>query len=159
MAELHAFTPMSVSLYLEHHYQGQAVALVLLVGIAWCEVDAYLRLTYWGRDIIDAIFAKCVFLNENVWISIKISLKFIPTDPINKISALVQIMAWRRPGDKPLSEPMMVCLMTYICVILPQWVKVSHGLMANNIYIPVNERLVWLHRHAAMVIYAKYISY
>ena len=32
-------------------------------------------------------------------------------------------MAWRRPGDKPLSEPMMVCLPTHICVARPQWVK------------------------------------
>ena len=27
---------------------------------------------------------------------------------INNIHALVQVMAWRRPGDKPLSESMMV---------------------------------------------------
>ena len=32
-------------------------------------------------------------------------------------------MAWRRPGDKPLSEPMMVRLPTHICVTRPQWVK------------------------------------
>ena len=32
-------------------------------------------------------------------------------------------MAWRRPGDKPLSEAMMVNLPTYICVTRPQWVK------------------------------------
>ena len=56
----------------------------------------------------DDIF-KCIFLNENVWISIKVSLKFVPRGPINKILALVQIMAWRRPDDKPLPEPMMVC--------------------------------------------------
>ena len=31
-------------------------------------------------------------------------------------------MAWRRPGDKPLSEPMMVRLLTHICVTRPQWV-------------------------------------
>ena len=46
---------------------------------------------------------------------IKISLKFVPKDRINNIPALVQIMAWRRPGDKPLSEPMMVSLPTHIC--------------------------------------------
>ena len=46
-----------------------------------------------------------VFFNENVWISIDISLKFVPKGPINNIPALVQIMAWRRPGDTPLSEP------------------------------------------------------
>ena len=35
------------------------------------------------------------------------SLKFVPKSPINNIPALVQIMAWPRTGDKPLSEPMM----------------------------------------------------
>ena len=65
------------------------------------------------------------YLNENVWISIDISLKFVPKVPINNILALVQIMAWRRPGDKPLSEPMMVNLPTHICVTRPQWVKSS----------------------------------
>ena len=65
-------------------------------------------------------------LNENVRISIKISLKFVPKGPINKIPALVQIMIWRRPGDKPLSEPMMVRLLTHICVTRPQWVKASN---------------------------------
>ena len=75
-----------------------------------------------GRHFPDDIF-RWIFLNENVWISIKISLKFVPRGPINYISTLVQVMAWRRPGDKPLSEPMMVRLPTHICVTRPQWVK------------------------------------
>ena len=75
-----------------------------------------------GRHFADDIF-KCIFLIENVKISIKISLKFVPKDPINNIPALVQIMAWRRPGDKPLSEPKMVSLLTHINVTRPQWVK------------------------------------
>ena len=50
---------------------------------------------------------KCNFLNENVWIPIEISLKFIPKSLINNIPALVQIMVWRRTGDRPLYEPMM----------------------------------------------------
>ena len=41
---------------------------------------------------------------------IKISLKFVPKGPINNIPALIEIMAWRRPGDKPLSELMMISL-------------------------------------------------
>ena len=49
----------------------------------------------------------CIFLNENEWISIKISLKFVPKVRINNIPALVQIIACRQPGDKPLPEPMM----------------------------------------------------
>ena len=75
-----------------------------------------------GRHFPDDIF-KCIFLNENEWISIKISLKLVPKFPINNIPALVQIMAWRRPGDKPLSEPMTVILLTDICVTRPQWVN------------------------------------
>ena len=54
-------------------------------------------LTHWGRDKMAAIF-KWIFLNENVWISINISLKFVPRGPINNIPTLVQVMAWRRPG-------------------------------------------------------------
>ena len=65
-------------------------------------------------------FADDIFLNENVSIAIKISLKFVPKGPVNNIPALVQIMAWRRPGDKLLSEPMMVSLPTHICVTRPQ---------------------------------------
>ena len=74
------------------------------------------------RYFPDDIF-KWIFLNENVWISIKISLKFVPRGPISNTPALVQIMAWRRPGDKPLSEPVMVSLLMHICVTRPQWVN------------------------------------
>ena len=35
-------------------------------------------------------------------------------------------MAWRRPSDKPLSEPMMISLPTHVCVTRPKWVKTSH---------------------------------
>ena len=45
------------------------------------------------RHLADDIF-KCIFLNGNVWILIKNSLKFVPKGPINNIPALVQIMAW-----------------------------------------------------------------
>ena len=75
-----------------------------------------------GRHFADDMF-KCFFLNENVWIPIEISLKFVPKGSINNIPALVQIMAWRRPGDKSLSEPMMIISLTHICVTRPQWVK------------------------------------
>ena len=50
---------------------------------------------------------ECFFLNETVWILNKIWLKFVPEGPIGNIPALVQIMAWHRPGGKPLSEAMM----------------------------------------------------
>ena len=74
-----------------------------------------------GRHFADDIF-NCIFLNENIWISPKISLKFVPEVPMNNIQALVQIMAWRRSGDKPLSELKLVRLPTHICVARSQWV-------------------------------------
>ena len=77
-----------------------------------------------GCHFADDIF-HCIFSNENVLILINISLKFVPKGQINNIPSLVQIMAWRRPGDKPLSEPMMVSLLTHVCVTRPQWVKSS----------------------------------
>ena len=61
---------------------------------------------------------KCIYFNENVWVFIKISLEFVPKGPINNIPALVQITAWWRPGDKPLSEPMMVSLLTHMSTAL-----------------------------------------
>ena len=75
-----------------------------------------------GRHFADDMF-KCIFVNENVWIPIEISLKFVPEGSINNNPALFQIMAWRRPGDKPLSEPMMVSSLTHICVTRSLWVK------------------------------------
>ena len=91
--------------------------------LMWCMLPCFsrintLRLRQNGRHFADDIF-KCIFLNENVWITVKISLKFVPKAAINNIPALVQIMAWRRSGDKPLSEPMMVGLPTHICVTRP----------------------------------------
>ena len=43
-------------------------------------------------------------------------------DIINNIPPLVQIMAWRCSGDKPLSEPMLVSLLTHICVAGPRYI-------------------------------------
>ena len=61
--------------------------------------------------ISQTTFFKYIFLNENVWISNKISRKLIPRGPINNIPELVQIMAWRRRGDKPsVSETMFIRL-------------------------------------------------
>ena len=78
-----------------------------------------------GCHFVDDTF-KRIFMNENVRISINISLKFVPKGLINNIPALVQIMAWRREGDKPLSEPMMINLLTHICVTRPQCGTMLH---------------------------------
>ena len=95
---------------------------MLFLGIYSESYTASLRLRQNWRHFADDNF-KYIFLNENVWIPIRISLKFVPKGPINNIPALVQIMAWRRPGDKPLSEPMMVSLSMHICVARSHWVN------------------------------------
>ena len=98
-------------------------------GRLWEIVQRYCWaiLTHWDRDKMAAV-SQTILSNTFSWIksiqiSIKISLKFVPKIPINNIPALVQIMARRRPGAKPLSEPMLVSLLTYIRVTRPQWVN------------------------------------
>ena len=97
-----------------------------------------------GRRFADDTF-KRIFLNENVRISIKISLTFVTKGPINNNPALIQIMAWRRSGDKPLSEPMMVSLLTHIDVTRPQWVKttvdVSHDDKSSSVLTFLSEHI------------------
>ena len=54
-----------------------------------------------------------IFQTTFSWMKMyKFGLSFVFEGPINNIPTLVQIMAWRRPGDKPLSEPMMVILLS-----------------------------------------------
>ena len=91
-------------------------------AVGWTRRINTLRPRQHSRHFTDDTF-KCIFLNENVIISIRISLKFVPEGPINNIPALVQIMAWSRPGNKSLSEAMVVSLLTHICVARPQWVN------------------------------------
>ena len=93
--------------------------LVHCIQNSICCVINTLRPRQNGRHFADDTF-KRIFLNENVGISIEISLKFVPKGPTNNIPALIQVMAWRRPGDKPLTEPMLVRLLTHICVTRPQ---------------------------------------
>ena len=100
-----------------------------IIGINWLDIMTpllseinTLRPKQHGRHFADDTF-KRIFLNEIVGISIKISLKFVHKGPFNNFPALVEIMAWCRPGDKPLSEPMVGCLLTHICVTRPQWVN------------------------------------
>ena len=56
---------------------------------------------------------------------IKISLKSVSEGPISNIPASVQIVAWRRPGDKQLSEPVLVRLPTHVCVTRPESINIE----------------------------------
>ena len=67
-----------------------------------------------GRHFPDDIF-ECIFFNENVWILLRISLKFVPNIWINNIPALVQIMLnqlwfvyWRIYASLGLNESTML---------------------------------------------------
>ena len=91
-------------------------------------MDAISQKTFWSA----------IFLNENIWIAIKISLEFVPKGPINNIPVLVWIMAWRRSGGKPLSEQMVVSLLMHICVTRPQWVNLH--ILHYTYIIPCQQR-------------------
>ena len=103
-----------------------------------------------GRNFEDDIF-KWIFLNENVRISLKILLKFIHNVRIKNIPALVQIMTWRRPGDKPLLEPMVASLLTHICVTRPKWVKDDKQQGLFPLYMYINIYIYKLNQHTVYV--------
>ena len=99
--------------------------LTTLLDICPKDFEPQPQLSHWGRYQMVAISQTTfliAFLEWNVWTSFENSLKFVPKVRINNIPALVQIMALHRSGEKPLSEPMMVSLLTHICFIWPQWV-------------------------------------
>ena len=55
-----------------------------------------------AANLADSI-SNIIFLKENIWIS----LNFVPKGPIANEPASVQVMAWRRTGNKPLPEPIL----------------------------------------------------
>ena len=86
----------------------------VLDGVLYCRTSyiAAVELTHLPLDKMAAICAdyifKSIFLNETFCILIKISLKLVPKGSIDNTPALVYIMAWRRLGDKPSSEPVLI---------------------------------------------------
>ena len=122
---------------------------LLFSNASWvlsCVSSLSVRLTHWDRDKMAAIFQTTlsrqrVFLNEIFWLFMQISLKFVPHGPISSIPALVPIMAWRRPGDKPLSEPMMASLLTHICIAQPQRVN-GDTVMISDMFIMTWKRFL-----------------
>ena len=118
-----------------HYLKQQRLCSLIDTGISdlgMCHPDSHCYpggpcLTHWGWDKMASNFLPA-FSNAFSWMKMyKFWLRFhwslFPKGPTNKIPALIQVMAWCRPGDKPLSEPMIVCLLTHICVTRPQWVN------------------------------------
>ena len=70
-----------------------------------------------GGHFEDYIF-KCIFMTENFCMSIIISVKFDQSGPIDNKAALIQVMAWRRTGVRPLPEPIIT---QFIDAHMRQW--------------------------------------
>ena len=82
------------------------------------------ELTHWGRDKKIATTSQRTFSIAFSWMKMHdfrsrfhLSFSQLP------ILALAQMLAWRRPGDKLSSKPMVVSLPTHICITRPKWVK------------------------------------
>ena len=92
-----------------HHPNSIYTYIYVYIYIYIYSLRLRLNMCHFEYDIF-----KYIFMNETILISITISFKFIHKDAINNIPVLVQITAWCRPGDKPLSESMMIILLTYM---------------------------------------------
>ena len=120
----------------------------LSVSLFWALTQVYhsiidlATLTHWGRDKMAAI-SETTFSNAFSWVNfrLKFSLKFVPKGPIKNIQALVQIMAWRPPGDKQLAEPVMVSLLTHM----------------NKQRVLMHRHQGWNVRHGLCHIYMRYL--
>ena len=116
-------------------------------------------LIHWGRGKMafnsQMTFSNAFLPNENVWLSIKISLKFVPHDPINNIPALVQIISWCQLGNKPLSESVMVRLPTHASLDLNELIncEIHSNSIPRNICnwtivsVPRKNLCSWYNKH------------
>ena len=74
---------------------------------AWCLTLNILRPEPNAWMLFCTQTVNCFFLTENVAVSVKTSLKFVPKAIIDE-SALVQALAWLWTGAKPVPEQMMI---------------------------------------------------
>ena len=94
------------------------------------------------RYVVFRTDVKFIPLWPTILISIAISMAFVLKGPINNITALLQIMAWHRLGDQPLSETIMFRLPKQICGIRPQWVK-WYATTTDNASLLVRARYIF----------------
>ena len=93
------------------HYLSQ------LQPVAWHHISllpvGFNVLTHWGWDKMGAMFQTTMSNAFSYMKMYKFWLRFHwILFPMKNFPALVQMMAWHWPGDKPLSEPMMVSKFT-----------------------------------------------
>ena len=107
-----------------------------------------------GRQFPDDS-VQCIFLNENIQFSIKTLLKDVPKGLIYNIPALVEMMAWRRPGDKLLSESKIASLLTHISVTRPQWFNRKANLIETTFSIVVLEGKFYIWVRMSLMVVSK----
>ena len=73
--------------------------LIFLYGVLLTQLPPWQNGHHSGRRHVQIHFRE--------WNPIQMSPKFVPRSPIDNKPALVQVMAWRRTGDKPLHESML----------------------------------------------------
>ena len=111
-------------------HSPRQITLVLLRNLHYIFKYVIYVNTQWGWDKMAAI-SQTTLPNAFSWMKmfeyrLRFHRSFVYQCPIDNIPALVKIMAWYRSGDKPLSESIMIRLLTHICVTRPQWVKWFH---------------------------------
>ena len=132
---------------------GISRVILVRIALAYLHTEAETKLPPFRKHFQ----LKCIFLKGNAWISLKISLKFVPEVRINNIPALVQIMVWCWPDYKPLCET----LMTHICVTRPQWVikeDTTPNLQASNQGMSHSTRISPKHVYLNMMLSAQIIT-
>ena len=112
-------------------FGGREIGLQLGWALAYVWSFSVCYLTPWGRDKMATIF-QMTFPKAFSWTKmsefrLRFNWNLFPRLHLTIIPALIQTTAWRLSGDKPLSGPMMVNLLTHLCVTRSQWV--------NSLYI------------------------
>ena len=98
-----------------------------------------------GRHFADDTF-KCIFFNENVRISIKISLKFVPKGLNDNKAALVGVMAWsdrRQAITWTNADPVQRCIYAALSEWRLEW-NCHFGEDWSGLCLYLLQYLVWL---------------
>ena len=90
-----------------------------------------------GRHFAEDIL-KCIYVRDKF--CILISIKFILEGPVDNMSALVPVMAWRRTGDKLLHGPMLTNLYDRVLTPwVPQYLAISAGTAMSKAQPRINQ--------------------
>ena len=101
-----------------------------LRNVPWQMTIMSSQLTKWHRDKLAAFSRRHFemhFLEEKNKNFAYEFTEFCSKVWIDNIPTLIQIIAWRHPGDEALFEPMVFSYLTHICVTWPEWVKPELG--------------------------------